>query len=143
MAAMFQAQTQNWEEAQEKMSQLVLSPCGFFILCRTLSNEHCSIPSIRVFNSAQVIHRNPRGTGFGGRGGKPHMPINDRPLPPSYVCYRCGQKGSHWPNLHKVFVALTRVSFKVTGSKTAPRIMTASLTTVHGSNEQREFLEAC
>ena len=29
MAAMFQAQTQNWEEAQEKMSQLVLPIAGF------------------------------------------------------------------------------------------------------------------
>lgn len=32
MAAMFQAQTQNWEETQEKMSQLVSTLCGF-ILC--------------------------------------------------------------------------------------------------------------
>ncbi|TFK39808.1 DWNN domain-containing protein [Crucibulum laeve] len=70
MAAMFQAQTANWEETQEKMSH------------------------------AQRIYTNPRGTGF-ARGGKPHtphlaaQPQNDRPLPPSYVCYRCGQKG-HW-----------------------------------------------
>ncbi|KAH9913922.1 DWNN domain-containing protein [Fomitopsis serialis] len=64
MAAMFQAQTQNWEETQEKMSHAVR------------------------------IHSTPRG-GM-ARGGKPfhhHQP--DRPLPPSYVCYRCGQKG-HW-----------------------------------------------
>ncbi|KAI8996331.1 DWNN domain-containing protein [Trametes punicea] len=66
MAAMFQAQTANWEETQEKMSQLV---------------------AIRIYN-------NPRGT---PRGGKPYQPSHhhDRPLPPSYVCYRCGQKG-HW-----------------------------------------------
>lgn len=65
MAAMFQAQNANWEETQEKMSQ------------------------------AQRIYSNPRGGGP-GRGGKPfqHHHI-DRPLPPSYVCYRCGQKG-HW-----------------------------------------------
>ncbi|GBE86442.1 Uncharacterized RING finger protein [Sparassis crispa] len=67
MAAMFQAQTTNWEETQEKMSHAVR------------------------------IYTNPRGTA--GRGGKPfhgshhHQP--ERPLPPSYVCYRCGQKG-HW-----------------------------------------------
>jgi protein MPE1 len=71
MAAMFQAQTANWEETQEKMSH------------------------------AQRIYTNPRGTGFAGRGGKPQTPHTqhhhqpDRPLPPSYVCYRCGQKG-HW-----------------------------------------------
>ncbi|KAI0953936.1 hypothetical protein AcV7_007324 [Taiwanofungus camphoratus] len=68
MAAMFQAQTANWEETQEKMSH-----------------------AVRIYN-------NSRGTP--GRGGKPyhashhhHQP--ERPLPPSYVCYRCGQKG-HW-----------------------------------------------
>ncbi|KAG6831091.1 hypothetical protein H0H92_012768 [Tricholoma furcatifolium] len=69
VAAMFQAQTANWEETQEKMSH------------------------------AQRIYTNPRGTGF-SRGGKPHTPHAsqpqiDRPLPLSYVCYRCGQKG-HW-----------------------------------------------
>ncbi|KNZ74509.1 hypothetical protein J132_06463 [Termitomyces sp. J132] len=75
VAAMFQAQTANWEETQEKMSQLVFPYMG-----------------------AQRIYTNPRGTGF-SRGGKPHTPHVapqiDRPLPPSYVCYRCGQKG-HW-----------------------------------------------
>jgi len=68
MAAMFQAQTANWEETQEKMSH------------------------------ATRIYTNTRGSGL-GRGGKPHVhahqPHHDRPLPPSYVCYRCGQKG-HW-----------------------------------------------
>ncbi|KAN0138571.1 DWNN domain containing protein [Lactarius tabidus] len=67
MAAMFQAQTANWEETQEKMSH-----------------------QTRVYT-------NPRGTSF-GRGGKPFAPHHqqaEKPLPPSYVCYRCGQKG-HW-----------------------------------------------
>ncbi|KAL0567645.1 Protein mpe1 [Marasmius crinis-equi] len=66
MAAMFQAQTANWAETQEKMSH------------------------------ATRIYNNPRGTGF-SRGGKPHTPSYqpERPLPASYVCYRCGQKG-HW-----------------------------------------------
>ncbi|KAG6833007.1 hypothetical protein H0H87_012593 [Tephrocybe sp. NHM501043] len=69
LAAMFQNTAKNWEETQEKMSH------------------------------AQRIYTNPRGTGF-SRGGKPHtphiaQPQIDRPLPPSYVCYRCGQKG-HW-----------------------------------------------
>ncbi|PIL25127.1 transcription factor [Ganoderma sinense ZZ0214-1] len=66
MAAMFQAQTANWEEAQEKMSHAV------------------------------KIYSQPRGGA--PRGGKPYQPSHhhsDRPLPPSYVCYRCGQKG-HW-----------------------------------------------
>ncbi|KAI9460110.1 DWNN-domain-containing protein [Lactarius psammicola] len=67
MAAMFQAQSANWEETQEKMSHQTR------------------------------IYTNPRGTSF-GRGGKPFAPHHqqaEKPLPPSYVCYRCGQKG-HW-----------------------------------------------
>jgi hypothetical protein len=46
---------------------------------------------------ATRVYTNPRGTGFGGRGGKPFQaaPHNDRPLPASYVCYRCGKKGAH------------------------------------------------
>ncbi|KAI9459043.1 DWNN-domain-containing protein [Russula earlei] len=79
MAAMFQAQSANWEETQEKMSQLV-SPLAFF---------SCQVVITRIYTQ--------RGTGF-GRGGKPFVPHhqqNERPLPPSYVCYRCGQKG-HW-----------------------------------------------
>lgn len=39
MAAMFQAQTQNWEETQEKMSQLVLPIAGFLSLRSTRSND--------------------------------------------------------------------------------------------------------
>jgi protein MPE1 len=71
MAAMFQAQTANWEETQEKMSH-----------------------QTRVYS-------NSRGTSF-GRGGKPFTPHHqqaEKPLPPSYVCYRCGQKGT---TLHRV-----------------------------------------
>lgn len=41
MAAMFQAQTANWEETQEKMSQLVLSLAGFCPRSSMMSNEQC------------------------------------------------------------------------------------------------------
>ncbi|KIY49977.1 DWNN-domain-containing protein [Fistulina hepatica ATCC 64428] len=84
MAAMFQAQTQNWEETQEKMSQLVL-------LFKS--------PICVLYINAQKIYTSSRGTGFPGRGGKPHFAQafqqSDKPLPSSYVCYRCGQRG-HW-----------------------------------------------
>lgn len=41
VAAMFQAQTANWEETQEKMSQLVPPYAGFCQRSRPISNEHC------------------------------------------------------------------------------------------------------
>ena len=96
MAAMFQAQTANWEETQEKMSQLVSRLRGFSALCSRMKSHKMISVSPFDRNSAVRIYNNPRGTSF-GRGGKPfgshqsHVP--DRPLPPSYVCYRCGQKG--------------------------------------------------
>ncbi|OBZ73552.1 putative RING finger protein P8B7.15c [Grifola frondosa] len=102
MAAMFQAQTANWEETQEKMSQLVSHPCGFLVyvvgclLMNVLSafihivSTICTLSAVRVYTNTRGTHP---------RGGKPYQPAHhhqpDRPLPPSYVCYRCGQKG-HW-----------------------------------------------
>lgn len=65
MAAMFQAQSANWEETQEKMSQ------------------------------ATRIDFKPRAGSYNSRGGKPFSHQPEKALPPSYVCYRCGQKG-HW-----------------------------------------------
>jgi protein MPE1 len=48
VAAMFQAQTQNWEETQEKMSQLV-SPFSAFCPCSSSeSNEQCLFLSSAV-----------------------------------------------------------------------------------------------
>ncbi|KAF9048261.1 DWNN-domain-containing protein [Hymenopellis radicata] len=84
MAAMFQAQTANWEETQEKMSQFVApSRASICVVARSLMNVLFAIFSL-----------------CGARGGKPvasHQAFQtpDRALPPSYVCYRCGQKG-HW-----------------------------------------------
>lgn len=108
MAAMFEAQTANWEETQEKMSQLVL-PYAVLVLCSSLTSHERDLffpILLSNLNSASRIYTNPRGTGFSRGGGKPfsaqphlsqpqYQP--DRPLPPSYVCYRCGQKGSPPP----------------------------------------------
>ena len=52
MAAMFQAQSQNWEETKERMSQSVSPLRGFhFLYSSILSNEHCPsfLPYSRVF----------------------------------------------------------------------------------------------
>jgi hypothetical protein len=40
MAAMFQAQSANWEETQEKMSQLVSPLALLFVSCSNLSNTY-------------------------------------------------------------------------------------------------------
>lgn len=114
MAAMFQAQNANWEETQEKMTQLVL-PLRVFVdvvVSRCLMNfffvSFLSLVVPRPFhlNSATRIYNNTRGTGFSRGGGKPHAAHHaqqqhqvDRPLPASYVCYRCGQKGSPSTNV--------------------------------------------
>src|SRR5260221_9477308 len=143
MAAMFQAQSANWEETQEKMSQLV-SPLAFLpVSCSNISNTYLCpfhrglfFPSfffLSTLLSQTRIYTNTRGTSFGrgggGGGGKPFTPHhqqNDRPLPPSYVCYRCGQKGVYF----------------VTG----PPLLSACLTLVRGhwiqdcpTNSDREF----
>jgi len=48
----------------------------------------------RSLCSQQKIYSNPRGGTAIQRGGKPGFaPQPDRPLPASYVCYRCGKKG--------------------------------------------------
>lgn len=98
MVAMFQAQNQNWEETQEKMSQLVSPIEAFFVLCSKSFLINDVIFFVVGFSQQRVAY-NTRGTGFtGGRGrggGAPHTQYRDeRPLPPAYVCYRCGQKGT-------------------------------------------------
>ena len=100
MAAMFQQQSANWEETQEKMSQLVLPSFVFLlVVVEVVPNAHCFFTPTPTFQRNVLHHRahriysNPRGGAPAGRGGKPFGMHHDRPLPPSYVCYRCGQKG--------------------------------------------------
>jgi hypothetical protein len=74
MAAMFQAQTQNWEETQEKMSQLVLPIAGFCLYvvqilmmiaffffpsptCLIETVPHVSIPVLEGLASLAVENR--------------------------------------------------------------------------------------
>lgn len=49
MAAMFQAQTQNWEETQEKMSQLVSRLSGFFVRVVDVSNGRDFIGALPAY----------------------------------------------------------------------------------------------
>ena len=98
-------------------------------------------------NSATRVYNNPRGTGFGRGSGKPHIPQvqaqqQDRPLPPSYVCYRCGQKGSSSATF-SLFRSLPNNLSKVIGFRIARQTTTASLTTARELNEQLGYPEAC
>lgn len=111
MAAMFQAQSANWEETQEKMSQsvncsfLVIPPpslSGFFLFVHVVVRclmimSPFALPILGVqihLLSATHIFNASRGP---PRSGSKPVPSTyqppDSPLPASYVCYRCGQKG--------------------------------------------------
>lgn len=93
MAAMFQAQSANWEETQEKMSQLVFPANAGSLFCST---SDCLMNSRYFFLSVRAtrIDFKPRTGLHNSRGGKPFSHQPEKPLPPSYVCYRCGQKGA-------------------------------------------------
>lgn len=81
IAAMFATTNSDWKDTQEKMSTLVL-PASRCSLC---SYSH-------VFRRATPVF-------FGGRrpGGGPRpahaSAAPDKPVPPNYICYRCGQAG--------------------------------------------------
>lgn len=86
--------------------------------------------------SQSRIYTNPRGTGSGGgRGGKPFNPHHqqaERPLPPSYVCYRCGQKGmSCTLRLTTEGVSDLRCVCEAIGFKIVQRIVIVSSTINH------------
>lgn len=59
MAAMFQAQSANWEETQEKMSQLVSPFTGFCQRSSPMSNEHCLLFFFFPYVFALVSQCNP------------------------------------------------------------------------------------
>ncbi|KAJ3797421.1 DWNN domain-containing protein [Lentinula aff. detonsa] len=99
MAAMFQAQSANWEETQEKMSQSVESSFVValpLLLCTSNSLEgYIQLINDDLLILATRIYNNQRGPPRPGKLGLATYQPSDRPLPTSYVCYRCGQKG-HW-----------------------------------------------
>lgn len=51
MAAMFQAQSANWEETQEKMSQFVRALCPFYF-CSSQGLIHFLFASFPIVNNA-------------------------------------------------------------------------------------------
>ena len=56
MAAMFQAQTQNWEETQEKMSQLVLPLRVFiYVVVPSLMNNVCFSACLCYISTARSV----------------------------------------------------------------------------------------
>src|SRR5216684_5764505 len=78
---------------------VVISLIHTFVV-RSIVGRFALSPPFPLLSLSQTrVYTNPRGTGVSGRGGKsftPHHQQADRPLPPSYVCYRCGQKGIYY-----------------------------------------------
>ena len=140
MAAMFQAQTANWEETQEKMSQLVSRWRFLSYVVQPRLMNICVFPYFVYLatHSQQRIYSNPRGGGP-ARGGKPYVSHHaDRPLPPSYVCYRCGQKGPHFIECH--WSNPLHYSLKGTGFRIVLRTTTGITTTDRASSVRLAFL---
>jgi len=81
LEAMFAAEQANWNDTQEKMShaQRVHTASRF-------GNRRGNSSSLQGPHRASTEHQQ--------QGGRFH-PYSERPIPPGYVCYRCGQKG-HW-----------------------------------------------
>lgn len=73
IANMFKQSTAQWEQTQEEMAKYVSG--------RSLTLSH-------NFSHEYKDHR-------GGLARNKGPPAPDRPPPPGYVCFRCGQKG-HW-----------------------------------------------
>jgi protein MPE1 len=121
-------------------------PCGFLHVVLSLFLMHFIVFSLHslALDRAPRISNNPRGGGS-GRGGKPYSPsvhVMDKPLPTSYVCYRCGQKGRSPCHRHTE-ICLKPVAIKDTGSKTAQRTVIANTTTGLALNEQPVSQGAC
>lgn len=95
MAAMFKASNDNWQETQEKMAQCVF----IWIMFEATRLTGLHFRSVPVYSNR------------GGRGGKPfssRAPYQqpERPLPPNYVCYRCGKKGKSYSLFYHTVVPL-------------------------------------
>jgi hypothetical protein len=142
MEAMFAAESQNWNETQEKMAQ-------YASFMRVLSPSYlCIFRGQRVYSTNRYGPRKPGGPpgGPGGSGAGSSMPprdtrfhpYSDRPIPQGYVCFRCGQKGE----LFESFFVSRLISYQATGYKTAQPTKTKSLTTNPESSEQQAFREA-
>ena len=137
MAAMFQAQSANWEETQEKMSQFVFPAEAGSLSCSILSHLMNSRPFFLSISATRIDFK-PRTGSYNSRVGKPFSHQPEKPLPPSYVCYRCGQKGTS----HVHIVAMIHGSSchrQGTGFRIVQRTAIETLTTNPGSSERQVF----
>ncbi len=77
LAAVFQAQTENWTNAQDELPQYVFSAGPKFHVTSNHSRRH--LPAFKP-------------------GAKKPVNVPDHEPPKGYVCYRCGESG-HWIQL--------------------------------------------
>src|SRR5258708_37224083 len=110
---------------------VVISLIHTFVV-RSIVGRFALSPPFPLLPLSQTrIYTNPRGTGVSGRGGKsftPHHQQADRPLPPSYVCYRCGQKGMSYTSASLPRACLTCLMREAIGFKIVQRIVIVSST---------------
>lgn len=91
---MFANTDEQWKTTQEKMSKLVSSPASCrFNACHLLDSDALGLRL--PFSSAKYYGFRRPGTGAPGGSKPPQHAAPDKPVPPGYVCYRCGQPGKH------------------------------------------------
>ncbi|KAG8741716.1 hypothetical protein FRC10_002543 [Ceratobasidium sp. 414] len=94
IAAMFQASQEVWDETQEKMAQFVFVPILLAVPSSYTNLFSTPVYSNRGgFRGGKPFNQGNRGPGEAGGGG--FQRLESRPVPPGYICYRCGKKG-HW-----------------------------------------------
>jgi len=96
---MFQATEDHWKETGEKMSTLVLCNSASSSMYRTFPHLVIVLFSFRKVEAPRFtgsLRSKPQHTPH-QHSYHPYNRPSDKPLPASYVCYRCGQKGMNKP----------------------------------------------
>jgi hypothetical protein len=145
LKAMFQATEDHWKETNAKMSTLVSRygvsplPCieqssheRVFAFFASLHSSFGILPSsfrkVEAPRFPGSLRNKPQHQHSYQPYQQPHRQ-SDRPLPASYVCYRCGQKGtSTQPSVGFSLIASCRF-IQVIGSRIVQQTTTASGTT--------------
>lgn len=147
MAAMFQAQSQNWEETQEKMSQLVLPFEGFYLYCRIVSNELCLHFVVCCFTHTAHNEFIPIPEVLGSTVVESHSRLINN-LTTINLFLRVmfvivADRKVRVCHPYNFVLDDSKFLFKDIGFRTVRRIMTVNSTIAHVSRGRRAFPEVC